>query len=78
MTSLTQTNLMDKKSTFKIYNAGFVFYRAFFDVLKKEGQITYSENPGSWKVHSKGYKTKAKTLEALEKIRDEDPKALID
>lgn len=69
---------MDKKSRNKLYDAGFVFYRAHFDFLKSEGAITYSDTPGSWKKHRSGFKTKASTLKALEYIRDNDPMALID
>lgn len=55
----------------KLLDAGFTLYR--FDVNRLE--VKYCGRPGAWKLHSKGYASKAE-LERARKELMKDPKAL--
>lgn len=59
----------------KLLNAGFTLYRFSWSELEGSGKITYVSKPGAWKLHSKGYNTKA-ALERKKKELLADPKAL--
>jgi len=69
---------MDKLSRSKLHEAGYIFYRACYDHLKKEGKITYSIKHGAWKKHSGGYRTIISLHAALDDIIHNNPKALLD
>lgn len=67
---------MDKKSKQKLYDAGWVFYRATYNHLEKTGEIRYSDQFGSWKKHCDGYKTMKALNDAFIMIIDIYPKAI--
>lgn len=69
---------MTSASRYKLYQAGYIFFRAIWDSSARQGRITYSTSHGSWRLYVGGYKTKADMRRAMDELIARDPITLED